>query len=1120
LRWDPERPITLKITGKNRFSLDLETHPDPHRVGRRLFSLDRNISARAGNRITIRAILPDGKLRPLPDTPLLIAPRPPLPLRRRAAPSTTAAPALPRRVDILIPVYSGVDETVTCIRSVVATAGKDANIIVIDDASPDPGMAPALDGLAADGAITLMRNRRNLGFPRTANLGMKLHADNDVVILNADTEVFGDWLERLRAAAYRDDLTGTVTPLTNSGTIASYPASEEPELDSAGAADRDRLTAATNTGAMIEIPTGVGFCMYIKRDCLDTVGYFDAATFVSGYGEENDLCLRARKAGWRNVLAPDVYVRHSGNRSFGTRRAALAERNLRLLNLRYPGYDAEIQHFIEKDPAHHARRNLDEARLLETTGRRYVLFVSLALAGGVKRAVMDRMALARREGFSPILLKPDGERSDRCSLTVDEGGFTDLTYDFSGDELDALFRLLHTLELASIELHHFLDYPPAVIERLYRLGRPVDFRIHDYGLYCPRLTLLDGSGGYCGEPDAAACQTCIDKDGHRLNEEITVEALRMRSGDWLSQARRLIVPTESVAERLVTQFPDFSFEVEPHEAFIGATPIAPSVRKGIKVAVIGSIGGHKGYDLLLAMAKNVADRDLPIEFVVIGHTQDDRALLDTGTAFVTGEYDESEIDALIAREKPDLALFLSQFPETWCYALTHALRAQIPVASLDFGATSDRIRAAAADPLLYPLKIRAHELCDRLLSAFRVLPQRERDTAPVPMRQDAKWLPARPTLVFNDPAPLNTAKILRIDMAQQSTAFSAAVEALPLSKGLYVFSVRSAYAQSIIQKGLKLPALQIGIAPGASPNQVELMPGPQTASTWLCEPADQIIVKIKDTAATILLTSVVIPGMRPLEIDIRRLDIAEAPRPTPPIAKPAQLAQAQPARPAPPLPARQKSVSLKITAHIQNRGDVNFSEAQWAGLVGQRLWIESMTILPLDGISPEMIEYKAITATGVETPWVGGGASCGTRGIGVPLVGFALRGNRQAGGAQLSCEYGGILLSGNLIGPSRNGAPCRSPDVSDPIEAIWVTINAGADTGKPKPVDDTVPAAPTDEEKPAVEKAAKGKPAKKAKVDVEDLVPAGGDEPVSKERKGPIGPRFSKFRDPEQETEE
>jgi len=107
----------------------------------------------------------------------------------------------------------------------------------------------------------------------------------------------------------------------------------------------------------------------VRRDCLRDVGGLDADVFGKGYGEETDHCLRARRRGWSHRLAADVFVYHAGGLSFGARRARLLERSQRLLNLRYPGYDAFIAGFLSQDPIQPLRRTLDERRLLGLKGR-------------------------------------------------------------------------------------------------------------------------------------------------------------------------------------------------------------------------------------------------------------------------------------------------------------------------------------------------------------------------------------------------------------------------------------------------------------------------------------------------------------------------------------------------------------------------------------------------------------------------------------------------------------------------------------------------------------------------------------------------------------------------------
>jgi GT2 family glycosyltransferase len=98
------------------------------------------------------------------------------------------------------------------------------------------------------------------------------------------------------------------------------------------------LARRVNGGTVVDIPVGVGFCMYMRRDCLDAVGLLRADVFAQGYGEENDFCLRARHLGWRHVAAPGVFVAHVGGQSFGTAARHLQARNSSLLERMHPGY--------------------------------------------------------------------------------------------------------------------------------------------------------------------------------------------------------------------------------------------------------------------------------------------------------------------------------------------------------------------------------------------------------------------------------------------------------------------------------------------------------------------------------------------------------------------------------------------------------------------------------------------------------------------------------------------------------------------------------------------------------------------------------------------------------------
>jgi hypothetical protein len=186
-----------------------------------------------------------------------------------------------------------------------------------------------------------------------------------VVLLNSDTEVANDWLDRLHACAWRDADIATVTPFSNNATICSYPfegwAGDIP--GTLGLAGLDRLFATANAGRTVDIPTAVGFCMYIRRDAIDALGLFDADRFGRGYGEENDFCMRALKSGRRNVLAGDVFVYHEGAVSFSQEKPALTQAAGKALVELHPDYPRLVHEYLVADPANALRCAIDEARL-------------------------------------------------------------------------------------------------------------------------------------------------------------------------------------------------------------------------------------------------------------------------------------------------------------------------------------------------------------------------------------------------------------------------------------------------------------------------------------------------------------------------------------------------------------------------------------------------------------------------------------------------------------------------------------------------------------------------------------------------------------------------------------
>lgn len=289
-----------------------------------------------------------------------------------AMPTFAPPPPLPdvgkhQPVDVLIPVYDGLEETLECINSAIAARKLNRTphrLVVVDDVTPVPALRKALKVLASKGKITLIQQPVNLGFIRTMNRAMALSPRQDVVWLNADTRVHGNWLDRLHDTAYSADDIASVTPFTNNGELMSFPISRvsSPMPTAEEQAELDRLASDIASPA-VELETGCGFCLYIKRAALDAVGYLDEVHLSRGYGEETDWCLRARRSGWRHMGATHVFVAHKGGVSFGEEKKNRVAYNNAILRKRFPTAESDYELFCQRDPLRVARNALQSRRL-------------------------------------------------------------------------------------------------------------------------------------------------------------------------------------------------------------------------------------------------------------------------------------------------------------------------------------------------------------------------------------------------------------------------------------------------------------------------------------------------------------------------------------------------------------------------------------------------------------------------------------------------------------------------------------------------------------------------------------------------------------------------------------
>ena len=577
------------------------------------------------------------------------------------------------RIDIIIPVYRGIAETRACIDSVLtATNNQPAEFVVVDDASPEPEIRAYLADLAANGRISLLTNEANLGFVATCNRGMQLHAERDVVLLNSDTVVPDGWLDRMVACASAAPRTASVTPFSNNGTLCSYPriaVSNElaPDLH---LRELDAMFATVNAGRYVEIPTGVGFCMLMKRTAIVAVGIFDAEAFGRGYGEENDWCLRAAEQGFAHQLCGDVFVYHQGEVSFGGDAPSGRQHAQSVIDSRYPGYRELISRHLDEDPARVLRRRVDLARL-SGSPRPRVLFVTHNWGGGTEKHVMDLVALLSLS-LEILVLKPRDEQS--LSLRwVRDGEEFEAFFEDRQDPADLLL-LLRAIGISRVHLHHVHGLPAYVLDLHSELGVPLDITLHDYFPVTPRYHLGPG-----GTVDSSASELSNDW-------ELSEAEWRPRMGALLRSAQRVIAPSHDLARRVRGYFPDIDVQIHGHPDFsTGLAPVA------YKVLVLGGLTVEKGLKLLEACAMDARERKLPLFFKLIGHTAETVIKFPDVPLIIGGTYLDADLAQLIALERADAFMFPAQIPESYSYTLTSAIRSNLPIVASALGAFTERL---------------------------------------------------------------------------------------------------------------------------------------------------------------------------------------------------------------------------------------------------------------------------------------------------------------------------------------------------------------------------------------------------------------------------------------------
>ena len=615
------------------------------------------------------------------------------------------------KVSIIIPVYNAPDDLDLCLKSVLAHTGGEARLIVIDDASPDPRVTQVLAPYRDRHNITILVNDRNLGFTRTCNRGIEIAGRDDIILLNSDTIVPERWIENLIVAAYSSPRTASATPLSDNAGAFSAPELGGSNRIPPGLSDNDlsRLVAQASLATYPQVPTGHGYCLYFRRDALDAIGPLDAAAFPRGYGEENDLCMRALRAGFHHVVDDRTYVRHRQSASFGASKTELLAEGRAVLDERYPEYKRLVQMFGKDERMLGMRWRVRRAFLAGVRPRPRVLFVISTDSGGTPQTNLDLMQtledryepwLMRCSGQQIILQRlVEGKLQPVSKRTLDAPLVMSLHRSEEYNDVVAEMLLAHAIELMHVRhlAWHGLDLP-----RIGKaLGIPVILSLHDFYTICPTIKLLDGEMKHC----AGRCTVGEGECRAELWPADQVPQLRHRFVHrWREMMAIAIdacdafVTTSAHARHLLTEtYPQMQasdFRVIEHgrsfDAFL-PTGAPPQAGSPVRILVPGNISFAKGAELIRAMA--ALDGGRRVEFHILG---DHGALQAMPGLILHGRYTRDAFLGRVAEIAPHLGAVFSIWPETYCHTLTELWASGLPVFALDTGAVGERIHAHGA----------------------------------------------------------------------------------------------------------------------------------------------------------------------------------------------------------------------------------------------------------------------------------------------------------------------------------------------------------------------------------------------------------------------------------------
>lgn len=603
---------------------------------------------------------------------------------------------------IIIPVYNAPEYVKSCVQSVIRYTDLNINkLLIINDASTDTAIKPIIEEFSKTEGIIVIENKENIGFIDTINKGLNLASDGDVLILNSDTEVTINWLEKIKKAAYSGPKVGTVTPLTNNGTICSIPKfglnNELPSGFTPG--DMNNLVEQISHKEYPEIPTAVGFCMYIRRTLLDQIGHFDGTYLTRGYYDENDFCCRATEAGFQHILADDTFIFHKGSMSFSLPESVrLSDINRSLFLSKYKYYNDMIRKFVLSNPLQVIHSRFNNALLARQFSKNSVLIIihnafdESSWVGGTEYHVRDLVMGIKEITFHVLI-----ENNNFIIHKVYQDGnliFRQVIEDLRIINFDIrsrwhamiLTKLITMFNIRVIHIHHLLNGTFDIIDVAKKYNIPLYVTIHDTYLLFSYPHLQDFNF------DIESYEL-VKKYRNLSDPKRYVEAFQREVDEMFKYAQKVFSPSnyykgiyKSVYKNLIEE----KIMVIHHGIQQNGLEYKQNWSFPVKFLLIGAVLQHKGSQTIIQIAKYLRKNGKGTLSILGNIGEPILEVLKKYDVVMYGAYSRGDLYNKIKEINPHFILNTAYWPESFCYTFSEAASTGIPIISSPEGAIVER----------------------------------------------------------------------------------------------------------------------------------------------------------------------------------------------------------------------------------------------------------------------------------------------------------------------------------------------------------------------------------------------------------------------------------------------